>query len=71
VADRDVPAGTCHTSGAGEHAQPGGACYFAMLNSTNTEDIADNNNFNGLQTVSLGGMAAFQLSGGCTWHKIG
>jgi hypothetical protein len=71
VVGRDIPAGTYHTSGAGANASPGGACYFATLNSTNTNDIADNNNFNGPETVSLGGVAAFQISGGCTWHKIG
>jgi hypothetical protein len=71
VVGRDIPSGTYHTSGAGANASPGGACYFATLNSTNTEDIADNNNFNGPETVSLGGVAAFQISGGCTWHKIG
>jgi hypothetical protein len=71
VVGRDIPSGTYHTSGAGANASPGGACYFATLNSTNTEDIADNNNFNGPETVSLGGVTAFQISGGCTWHKIG
>ena len=71
VVGRDIPSGTYHTSGAGANASPGGECYFATLNSTNTEDISDNNNFNGPETVSLGGVAAFQISGGCTWHKIG
>jgi hypothetical protein len=71
VVGQDIPSGTYHTSGAGANASPGGECYFATLNSTNTEDIADNNNFNGPETVSLGGVAAFQISGGCTWHKVG
>src|SRR5579859_3352886 len=45
VVDKDIPAGVYHTSGAGANSQPGGDCYFATLNSTNTEDITDNNNF--------------------------
>jgi hypothetical protein len=71
VVGRDIPAGTYHTSGAGANASPGGECYFATLNSTNTEDISDNNNFNGPETVDVSGAAAFQISGGCTWHKVG
>ena len=64
VVGRDIPAGTYHTSG-------GSQCYYATLNSTNTEDISDNNNFNGPETVDLSGAYAFQIQGGCTWHKIG
>jgi hypothetical protein len=74
VVGKDIPAGTYHTSGAGANASPGGACYFATLvSSTNTNDvnnISDNNNFNGPETVDLSGMYAFQISGGCTWVKI-
>lgn len=40
-------------------------------NSTNTSDIADNNNFDGPETVNLAGAAAFQISGSCTWYKVG
>ncbi len=71
VVGRDIPAGTYHTSGAGANASPGGECYFATLNSTNTGDISDNNNFNGPETVDVSGAAAFEISGGCTWHKVG
>jgi hypothetical protein len=71
VVGKDIPAGVYHTSGAGANSQPGGACYFATLNSTNTEDISDNNNFNGPETVDVTGAYAFQISGGCIWHKIG
>lgn len=42
VVGRDNPSGTYHTSGAGASASPGGERYFATLDSTNTEDIADN-----------------------------
>jgi hypothetical protein len=75
VVGKDIPPGVYHTLGAGANASPGGACYFATLvSSTNTSDvnnISDNNNFNGPETVDLSGMYAFQISGGCTWHKIG
>lgn len=69
VVGKDIPSGVYHTSGAGANSQPGGACYFATLNSTNTGDIIDNNNFNGPETVDVSGAAAFQISGGCTWHR--
>jgi hypothetical protein len=69
VVGKDIPAGTYHTSGAGANASPGGACYFATLSSTNTQDILDNNNFNGPETVSLSGAYAFQISGPCTWAR--
>lgn len=71
VVGKDIPSGTYHTSGAGANSSPGGECYFATLNSTNTGDISDNNNFNGPETVDVSGAYAFDISGGCTWHKIG
>jgi hypothetical protein len=64
VVGKDIPSGTYHTTGGGE-------CYFATLNSTNTFDIIDNNNFSGPETVDVSGATAFQISGGCTWTKIG
>ena len=60
VVGTDIPGGTWHTSG-------GSQCYEATLNSTNTSDIIDNNNFTGPDTVSLSGAKAFDISGGCTW----
>jgi len=64
VVGRDIPSGTYHTSG-------GSQCYYATLGSTDTSNILDNNNFNGPETVDVSGAAVFQISGGCTWHKIG
>jgi len=61
---RDIPSGTYHTSG-------GSQCYYATLGSTDTSNIMDNNNFNGPETVDVSGAYAFQITGGCTWHKIG
>lgn len=64
VIGRDIPAGVYHTSG-------GNQCYYATLASTDTSNINDNNNFNGPETVDVSGAYAFQISGGCTWVKIG
>ncbi len=69
VVGRDIKAGTWHTAGDG--GLGGFACYYATLNSTNTSNISDNNNFDGPETVNLNGVYAFQISGPCTWHRIG
>jgi hypothetical protein len=68
VVGSDIKAGIWHTQGDGGS---GNQCYFATLNSTNTSDISDNNNFDGPETVDLNGVYAFQISGGCTWVKVG
>lgn len=64
VVGKDIPSGVYHTSGGGE-------CYYATLSSTNTFDIIDNNNFAGPETVDVSTAYAFQIGGGCTWHKVG
>ena len=64
VVGKDIPPGTYHTSG-------GNQCYYATLGSTDTSNIMDNNNFNGPETVDVSGAYAFQITGGCTWHKAG
>jgi hypothetical protein len=64
VIGHDMKGGTWHTSG-------GSQCYYALLGSTDTSNIIDNNNITGPATVSLGGAYAFEISGGCTWVKIG
>jgi hypothetical protein len=65
VVGQDIPGGTWHTSG-------GGQCYEATLSGTDTiNDIIDNNNFTGPDTVSLAGAKAFDISGGCTWQHGG
>jgi hypothetical protein len=69
VVGRDIPAGTYHTSGNGGGVM--NQCYFATLGSTDTSNIMDNNNFNGPETVDVSGAYAFQITGGCTWHKVG
>jgi hypothetical protein len=45
-------------------------CYFATLNSTDTTNIADNNNFDGPETVDVSGVYAFQINGPCTWVLV-
>lgn len=64
VVGKDIKAGTWHTGG-------GGQCYYATLNSTDTSDISDNNNFDGPDTVNVGGAFAFEISGGCSWIRTG
>jgi hypothetical protein len=68
VVGHDIKAGTWHTNG--DNGVGGNACYFATLNSTNTSDIADNNNFDGPETVNLNGAYAFEISGPCQWVRI-
>jgi type II secretory pathway pseudopilin PulG len=62
VVGADIQPGVYHTNGGAE-------CYFATLASTNTEDIIDNNNFDGPETVDVSGAHAFDIDGGCTWVR--
>lgn len=64
VIGKDIASGVYHTTG-------GNQCYYATLASTDTSNINDNNNFNGPETVDVSGAYAFQISGGCTWVKVG
>lgn len=66
VVGRDIAPGTYHTNGDGSQMN----CYYATLGSTNTSNILDNN-FGGPETVNLNGVYAFQISGDCTWAKMG
>jgi hypothetical protein len=69
VVGTNIKSGTWYT--AGDNGVGGDACYFATLNSDNTSDISDNNNFDGSETVDLSGAYAFQISGPCTWSLTG
>ena len=69
VVGKDIPSGTYHTTGDG--GQTDNECYFATLNSSDTQDISDNNNFDGPETVSVSGVYALQISGPCTWVRAG
>jgi hypothetical protein len=66
VIGQDIPGGTWHTSG-------GQQCYEATLSGLNTvgDDIINNDDFTGPDTVSLTGVKAFNISGGCTWQQEG
>lgn len=69
VVGQDIKAGIYHTNGSGNTGQ--NDCYFATLNSTDTFNIADNNNFDGPETVDVSGAYAFEISGPCTWVQVG
>jgi hypothetical protein len=69
VIGKDISSGTYHTTGDG--GQTDNECYFATLNSSSTEDISDNNNFDGPETVNVSGAYAFEISGPCTWVRVG
>jgi hypothetical protein len=69
VVGKDIKAGMYHTSGSGNTGA--NDCYFATLNSTDTSNIADNNNFDGPETVNVSSAYAFETSGPCTWVKVG
>ena len=70
VVGMDIRRGTYHTTGATGGA--GGDCYYALLSSTSTNDIIDNNNVTGPATITVGpGVKAVDTSGCNTWHRIG
>lgn len=69
VVGRDILPGTYVTSGAS--ASSGGQCYYALLSSTNTSDIIDNNIVSGRATITVSsGVAAVDTEGCNTWHRI-
>jgi hypothetical protein len=68
VVGQDIKSGTWHTNGSGNAGA--NDCYFATLNSSDTENIADNNNFDGPETVNVSGAYALQLNGGCSWVLV-
>lgn len=67
VVGTDIQPGTYHTTGA-----VSGDCYYALLSSTNTNDIIDNNNVTGPATITVGaGVKAVAVNGCNPWQKIG
>jgi hypothetical protein len=70
VVGQDIKPGTWHTNGDGGQGDDG--CYYATLNdnSGSINSIANNNNFDGTETVSVSGYYALQISGGCTWVLV-
>jgi len=69
IVGHDIKSGVWHTVGDG--GQTDNACYYPTLSSTDTSAIEDNNNFDGPETVSMTGVDAFEISGPCTWYRIG
>lgn len=69
VVGKDIKPGVYHTNGSGNIGA--NDCYFATLNSTDTNNIADNNNFDGPETVDVSSAYAFEINGPCTWVKVG
>ena len=69
VVGQDIESGTWHTSGDG--GQTDNECYYALLHSTDTSDIIDNNNFDGPETVNVSGAKALEIDGPCTWNHQG
>lgn len=68
VIGQDIQPGTYHTDGQGSNGQ----CYYALLSSTNTNDIIDNNITSGPATITVdSGVAAVEISGGCSWEQVG
>jgi hypothetical protein len=67
VVGKDIQSGTWHTNG--DNGAGGNACYFALLNDNNgsINSIANNNNFDGPETVSVSGYYALEIDGPCTW----
>jgi hypothetical protein len=69
VVGSDIQPGVYKTQGPGAGGLP---CYWARLSSLNTQDIIDNGLPNGPTTIEVhSGDKALELSGGCTWHKVG
>ena len=65
VVGTDIQPGTYKTTG-------GDPCYWARLSSLNTQDIIDNSNSTGLQTVQiLASDKAFEVTGSCTFGRAG
>ena len=69
VVGTDIQPGIYKTAGPGSSGVLN-SCYWAVLNSLNTQDIADNGNISGPTTIQVDGKA-LELSGGCTWARIG
>ena len=61
----EINPGLWHTDGGVAN------CYYAILNSTDTTNIADNNNTTGPASVTLPAGKYFETSGCTDWHRIG
>jgi hypothetical protein len=67
VVGQDIKSGIWHTNGDG--GMTDNECYYATLSGSDTiNDIIDNNNFDGDETVDASGAYALEISGPCTWY---
>lgn len=66
----DIPAGTYKTDGQGDGSNAIG-CYYAILNSSDTNDISSNVIISGPTRVVLKAGKYFESSGGCSWARVG
>ena len=64
VAGSDIPPGSYATTG-------GKLCYYAVLDSAASTYTSARGSGRGPQHASLRGGNVFQISGGCTWTRIG
>jgi len=69
VIGTDIRPGVYKTAGPGSTSVMD-SCYWAVLNTLDTNNIKDNGNINGPTTIQANGKA-LEVSGGCTWAKIG
>jgi predicted nucleotide-binding protein len=64
----DIQPGVYRTTGP---ADRNGMCYYALLSSTNTSDIINNNNVGGPATITIGpDVKAVHFSGCKPWHRL-
>lgn len=69
VVGRDIRPGVYHTAGLASGSTD---CYFALLSSTNTNDIIDNDNLTGPGTITVSRhVKAVEVSGCQVWTRIG
>jgi predicted nucleotide-binding protein len=65
----DIQPGTYRTAGPADARR--GTCYYALLSSTNTQDIITNNNVNGPAVITIEpDVKAVHFSGCKPWHRI-
>jgi predicted nucleotide-binding protein len=65
----DIQPGTYRTAGPAGRGH--GSCYYALLSSTNTQDIITNNNVNGPAVITIDPeVKAVHFSGCKPWHRL-
>jgi hypothetical protein len=70
VVGQDIKQGTYHTEGETSGGPGSDNCYYALLTSTNTNDIIDNANVSGPATITVSGrVKAVDVSGCKPWTR--